>query len=42
MIGVLSSPPAKTGFDEDGHAPFIDGPVKFSGVDVISKNMDGG
>ena len=28
--------------DEDGHALFIDDPVKFSGVDVISKNMYGG
>ena len=28
--------------DEDRHALFIDDPVKFLGVDVISKNMDGG
>jgi hypothetical protein len=41
VIGVPSSPPAKTGFDEDGHALFIGDPQKFSGVDVISKNVDG-
>jgi hypothetical protein len=42
VIGVPSSSPAKTGFDEDGHALFIDDPVKFSGGDVISEKMDGG
>lgn len=42
MIGVPPSPPAKTGFDEDGHVLFIDDPVKLSGDDVISTNMDGG